>query len=66
MIIEHKKIELDNKVVFETIISGSPDTFNYYLQDEAYSIYVKTGSHIAITSSEVMEVIEGLQSTNNY
>lgn len=59
MIIEHKKIKHDQKVVFETIVSDSPDTFNYHLEDEAYFIHVKHGNHIAITPSEVMEVPEG-------
>jgi AraC-like DNA-binding protein len=59
MIVEHKKIEYDKKVVFETIVSDSQDTFNYRLKDEAYFIHVKHGNHIAITPSEVMEVTEG-------
>lgn len=59
MIIEHKKIELDQKVVFETIVSDAPDTFNYRLEDEACFIHVKHGKHIVITPSEVMEVPEG-------
>jgi AraC-like DNA-binding protein len=59
MIIEHKKIEFDKKVVFEMIVSDSRDTFNYHLKDEAYFIHVKHGTHIAITPSEVMEVPEG-------
>ena len=59
MIVEHKKIEYNKKVVFETIVSDSQDTFNYRLIDEAYFIHVKHGNHIAITPSEVMEVPEG-------
>ena len=59
MIIEHKKIEQEKKVVFETIVSDSQDTFNFRLIDEAYFIHVKHGNHIAITPSEVIEVPEG-------
>jgi hypothetical protein len=59
MIIEHKKIESDKKVVFETIVSDCRDTFNYHLKDEAYFIHIKHGNHIAITPSEVIEVPEG-------
>ena len=33
MVTEHKKIEHDQKVVFETIVSDSRETFNYHLED---------------------------------
>ncbi len=59
MIIEHKKIEQDKKVVFETFVSDSQDTFNFRLKDEACFVHVKHGNHVAITPSEVMEVPEG-------
>ena len=59
MILEHKKIEIDQKVVFETIISNSESTFNFQLNDEAYFIYVKHGRHVAISPNEIVEVPEG-------
>jgi AraC-like DNA-binding protein len=59
MIINHKKISSGEKLVFETIVSDSRETFNYHLEDEAYFIHVKHGNHVAITPSEVMEVPEG-------
>ena len=59
MIVEHKKIELDQRVIFETIVSNSEETFNFHLNDEAYFVHVKLGNHIAITPSEIMEVPEG-------
>ncbi|MCB9304866.1 MAG: helix-turn-helix transcriptional regulator [Lewinellaceae bacterium] len=59
MIIEHKKIEKNKKVVFETIVSDSRDTFNFRLKDEACFVHVKHGTHVAISPSEVMELPEG-------
>ena len=59
MIIEHKKIAFDQHLVFETLVSDSPETLHFHLKDEAYFIHVKHGSHVAITPSEVMEVPEG-------
>lgn len=59
MIVEHKKIEIDQKVVFETIICNTETTFNFQLNDEAYFIYVNHGHHIAISPNEVIEVPEG-------
>ena len=59
MILEHKKIEIDQKVVFETIICNTESTFNFHLNDEAYFIYVNHGRHIAISPNEIVEVPEG-------
>jgi len=59
MIVEHKKIEIDQKIVFETIICNTETTFNFQLNDEAYFIYVNHGHHIAISPNEVIEVPEG-------
>ena len=59
MIIEHKTIEYNEKVVFEIFVSDSKDTFNFRLKDEAYFVHLIHGNHVAITPSEVMEVPEG-------
>ena len=59
MILEHKKIELHQKVVFETIICNTETTFNFQLKDEAYFLYVNHGHHVAISPNEIIEVPEG-------
>ncbi len=59
MILDHKKIEINQKVVFETIVCNTNTTFNFQLNDEAYFIYVKHGHHIAISPNEIIEVSEG-------
>ena len=59
MIVEHKKIEIHQKVVFETIICNTETTFNFHLNDEAYFLYVKHGHHVAISPNEMIEVPEG-------
>ena len=59
MIVEHKKIEINQKVVFETIICNTETTLTFQLNDEAYFIYVNHGHHVAISPNEVIEVHEG-------
>jgi AraC-like DNA-binding protein len=59
MIVDHKKIESNQKVVFETITCNNETTFNFQLNDEAYFIYVNHGHHIAISPNEIIEVPEG-------
>lgn len=59
MILEHKKIEINQKDVFETIICNTESTFNFQLNDEAYFIYVNHGHHVAISPNEIIEVPEG-------
>lgn len=59
MILEHKKIEINQKVVFETIICNTEYTFNFQLNDEAYFTYVNHGYHIAISPNQIVEVPEG-------
>jgi AraC-like DNA-binding protein len=59
MVLEHKKIKLDNQLVFETIVCNTETTFNFQLNDEAYFIYVNHGRHVAISPNEVIEVPEG-------
>ena len=59
MVLEHEKIEIDQKVVFETIICNTESTFNFQLMNEAYFIYVNHGRHIAISPNEIVEVPEG-------
>ena len=59
MVLEHKKIEINQKVVFETIICNTESTFNFQLNDEAYFIYVNHGHHVAISPNEIVEVPEG-------
>jgi AraC-like DNA-binding protein len=59
MILEHKKIEINQKVVFETIICNTETTFNFQLNDEAYFTYVNHGHHVAISPNEIIEVPEG-------
>jgi AraC-like DNA-binding protein len=59
MILEHKKIEINQQVVFETIICNTDTTFNFQLNDEAYFIYVNHGHHVAISPNEIIEVPEG-------
>jgi len=59
MVLEHKKIEINQKVVFETIICNTESTFNFQLNDEAYFIYVNHGRHVAISPNEIVEVPEG-------
>jgi len=59
MILEHKKIEIDRRVVFENIICNTDTTFSFQLKDEAYFLYVNHGHHIAISPNEVVEVPEG-------
>ena len=54
MIIEHKKIEYNEKVVFEIFVSDSEDTFNFRLKDEAYFVHLIHGNHVAITPSDLM------------
>lgn len=59
MILEHKKIEVNQHVVFETILCNTDTTFRFQLNDEAYFIYVNHGHHIAISPNEIIEVPEG-------
>ncbi|MFY0690056.1 MAG: helix-turn-helix transcriptional regulator [Cyclobacteriaceae bacterium] len=59
MILEHRKIENEEKVVFETIKANNQQTLNFHLTDEACFVHIKHGKHIAITPSEVIEVPEG-------
>jgi len=59
MILEHKKIEVNHKVVFETIICNTNTTFNFQLNNEAFFIYVNHGYHVAISPNEIIEVPEG-------
>ncbi len=59
MIVDHKKIAYENKLVFETIVADSEHTLNFHLEDEAYFLHVQHGHHTAITPSEVAEVTEG-------
>ena len=59
MILEHKKIEINQQVVFENIICNTDTTFNFQLNDEAYFIYVNHGHHVAISPNEIIEVPEG-------
>ena len=59
MVLEHKKIEINQKVVFETIVCNADTTFTFQLNDEAYFIYVNHGHHVAISPNEVIEVPEG-------
>jgi len=59
MVLDHKKIEISQRVVFETIICNTETTFNFQLNDEAYFIYVNHGHHIAISPNEIIEVPEG-------
>ena len=59
MIIEHKKIELNNRIVFEAIISDTPHKFSYPLQNEACFIYVKQGKNTVFTPDEIVEIPEG-------
>ncbi|MEX0291055.1 MAG: helix-turn-helix transcriptional regulator [Flavobacteriaceae bacterium] len=59
MVLDHKKIEVSEKVVFETIICNTETTFNFQLNDDAYFIYVNHGHHVAISPNEIIEVPEG-------
>jgi AraC-like DNA-binding protein len=59
MVLEHKKIEIDKQVVFETITCNTETTFNFQLNDEAYFTYVNHGHHVAISPNEIVEVPEG-------
>lgn len=59
MILEHKKIEVNQQVVFETIVCNTDTTFRFQLNNEAYFIYVNHGHHVAISPNEVIEVSEG-------
>jgi AraC-like DNA-binding protein len=59
MILEHKKIEINQKIVLETIICNTDTTFNFQLNDEAYFTYVNHGHHVAISPNEIIEVPEG-------
>src|SRR5210317_1985263 len=59
MVLDHKKIEINQQVVFETIICNTDTTFTFQLNDEAYFIYVKHGHHVAISPNEIIEVPEG-------
>ncbi|MEM7105273.1 MAG: helix-turn-helix transcriptional regulator [Bacteroidota bacterium] len=59
MILDHKKIEINQNVVFETIICNTEATFNFLLNDEAYFTYVNHGHHVAISPNEIVEVPEG-------
>jgi len=59
MILDHKKIEIDQNVVFENIICNTDTTFNFRLNDEAYFLYVNHGHHVAISPNEIIEVPEG-------
>src|SRR5210317_1259973 len=59
MVLEYKKIEINQKVVFETIVCNTDTTFNFKLNGEAYFIYVNHGYHLAISPNEIIEVPEG-------
>ena len=59
MVLEHKKIEVNQQVVFETIVCNTATTFRFQLNDEAYFIYVNHGHHVAISPNEIIEVPEG-------
>jgi AraC-like DNA-binding protein len=59
LVLDHKKIEVNQEVVFETIICNTETTFNFQLNDEAYFIYVNHGHHVAISPNEIIEVPEG-------
>src|SRR5210317_1357423 len=59
MVLEYKKIEINQKVVFETIVCNTDTTFNFKLNNEAYFIYVNHGHHVAISPNEIIEVPEG-------
>ena len=60
MVLEHKKIEINQKVALETIICNTETAFNFQLNNEAYFIYVNHGHHIAISPNEIIEVPEGM------
>ena len=59
MVLDHKKIEINKQIVFETIICNTETTFNFQLNDEAYFTYVNHGHHVAISPNEIIEVPEG-------
>jgi AraC-like DNA-binding protein len=59
MVLDHKKIEINKELVFETIVCDTETTFNFQLNDEAYFIYVNQGHHVAISPNEVIDVPEG-------
>jgi AraC-like DNA-binding protein len=59
MVLAHKKIEINQQVVFETIVCNTETTFNFQLNDKAYFIYVNHGHHVAISPNEIIEVPEG-------
>ena len=59
MVLDHKEIEFNQKVVFETITCNTDATFSFQLKDEAYFIYVNHGYHVAISPNEIIEVPEG-------
>lgn len=59
MVLDHKKIEINNQVVFETITCNTETTFHFQLNDEAYFTYVNHGRHVAISPNDIIEVPEG-------
>lgn len=59
MVLEHKKLEVNQQVVFETIVCNTDTTFRFQLNDEAYFNYVNHGHHVAISPNEIIEVPEG-------
>ena len=59
MIIDHQKIALNNRLIFETITCNAEHIFNFELKDEAFFIYVNQGYHIAISPNEIIDVPEG-------
>lgn len=59
MIQDHQKIEIKERVVYETILCDQETTFHFSLNDEAYFIYVHQGKHVALSPNEIIEVPEG-------
>ncbi len=59
MIIDHKIIEYQGDVIFESIVSDKPQRFNYHAFNEACFIHVEKGSNVTYSSQDTTKTDEG-------
>jgi AraC-like DNA-binding protein len=59
MVIEHKKLEFNNRIIFESVNSDEPESFSYLAADEACFVFVQEGNSTTFSPHNVTEISEG-------
>ncbi len=59
MIIDHKKIAFEGKIIFESIVSNSLQRLSYLAHNETCFVHLKKGANITYSSSQKTEVEQG-------